>query len=302
MTEAKGRQPGTIPQPVPVCGADKDKIAELFPLLNQRQRWQLADLVKEHNLPSANAKLERVQPRRSFYTRIGKRIIDVAVSSVALIVTLPVTGAVLLAVGLTSGRPVVFTQERTGKDGRPFTLVKPRTMRDERDAEGRPLLGKHRVTKVGKVLRRTSLDELLNFWSVLKGDMSLIGPRPLLPEYLDRYSDRHRQRLAVRPGLNCPSLDRDADLNDYNVQFENDVWYVANVSLGTDLRMVLSTVRSLFETNTGTVRSASTRGSFLGYDPEGRVVTSHTVPLRLLKQIIAEHNLADVAEEKVLSN
>ena len=141
------------------------------------------------------------------------------------------------------------------------------------------LPAKERVTKFGRFVRKTSLDELLNFWSILKGDMSLIGPRPLVDAYTNSMSDRHKQRYLVRPGLECPPR-KGAFIKSWGDQFENDVWYVENVSFVVDCKLVMMLVRMVFDKKSRAMRSSATRGSFVGYYRNGESINSKQVPER----------------------
>ncbi len=266
---------------------------EKFEALNQQQRWEVADELKRAYLSQTNAQQSLVSPTNSSYSRYGKRIFDIAASSAALLVTAPVNVALAALVARDLGRPVVFKQQRIGKNGKQFQMIKLKTMRDGFDEDGRPILGEKRVTKLGKVLRRTSADELLNFWSIFKGDMSLIGPRPLVPEYLERFSARHKQRLCAKPGLDFPPPTPVPGPMGYDEQFENDVWYVQNISLKTDLWLIWRTLQSVFDSQSSGKRAASARGSFLGYDEHGQVVTTDTIPLWALDKVLQRHGLLD---------
>lgn len=273
-------------------GAD---YAAKFALLDQAMRWEVADLLREANLSSVNQGQESVRPAAGPYVRYGKRALDLVVSSAALLVALPVNALLAPFMLADLGRPLVFTQERTGRDGQLFKMIKLRTMRHGTDRNGRPLLGEQRVTKLGRVIRRTSLDELLNFWNVFKGDMSLIGPRPLVPEYYERFSDRHRQRYAVRPGLECPTpepLGRPATHDD---QFENDCWYVENVSLANDIKLIGRVVATALDPKSNASRGSSSRGSFMGYDEDGHVITDKTIPAWALDRVLERHGLLKAA-------
>lgn len=260
-------------------------------LLNRNMRWEVADLLREQNLGIANSSSGPIEPKNTFYTERAKRAIDIAVSAAALVATLPINGAIAVATLSTLGRPVFFKQQRLGKDGELFTLVKFRNMREAYDENGHPLPGPQRVTKLGKFMRRTSLDELLNFWSIFKGDMSLIGPRPLVPEYLDRYSDRHRSRMAVKPGLEIPARSSSVAIETYQDQFENDVWYVENISFKTDAQMLLRLVSAVLDRRASKRRSGANKGSFMGYGEDGRVVDSAHVPMAILDQVLADNDL-----------
>lgn len=242
--------------------------------LTKAQRWAIADRLAAERLPIVNRIHEAVIPADGLYVRYGKRVIDVAVAGAALLVTAPVN--ILLAVGTLAsvGRPILFMQERTGKDGKKFTLVKFRNMTNERDGRGELLPPEQRVTRFGEFVRKTSLDELLNFWPILKGDMSVIGPRPLPPEYEHRYSNRHHARLAVRPGLECPPRGELDHVWTWQEQLENDVWYVEHVSPRTDFMMLLNLVRFAFDRRSTLARAhGGDRGIFVGYDLDGRAIT-----------------------------
>jgi len=142
----------------------------------------------------------------------------------------------------TLGPPIFFRQRRPGKDGEPFELIKFRTMSNERDEEGNLLPNEERKTRIGDFLRRTSLDELPELWNVLRGDMSLVGPRPLLMEYLDYYSEEEMRRHEVRPGVTGWAQIHGRNAVPWQERFTRDVWYVDNWSLGLDVRILLRTV------------------------------------------------------------
>lgn len=263
-----------------------------FSQFNQAMRWEAADILREEYLENANRLHKTVRPRRGFYVRFGKRTLDIVVSGIALIFSLPITLLLVPIVLLDVGRPVLFKQIRVGRGGRHFQLAKLRTMRDEVDENGKPLLGADRVTKAGTLIRRTSLDELLNFWSIFKGDMSLIGPRPLLPEYLSRYSFRHKQRLDVRPGLDCPLPRDQGRIPTYEDQFEHDCWYVENISLVLDLKLMFRIVATAFDRRQNKARGASARGTFMGYGADGRLVTTNDIPMWVLDKVLANKDCA----------
>lgn len=236
----------------------------------------VANLLRRENLGRVNENSAKVVPRRTFYTRIGKRLIDVIVSMVACVALLPVNLVLGVMTFFDVGRPIFFKQTRVGKDGKPFTLVKFRNMTNEKDANGRLLPPSERVTKFGAAMRKYSLDELLNFWSILKGDMSIIGPRPLPLVLHERLSDRHKQRSAVRPGLECPRVihvDHEDDFK-YARTFENDVWYAENVSLCLDLKMFALLVKMVFSMKKrGSQASGQGMSYFVGYAPDGTALS-----------------------------
>jgi len=171
-----------------------------------------------------------------------KRTIDVVGSAALLIVLSPVVALVAALVALRLSRPVIFRHERPGRNAEPFTLLKFRTMTDATDAEGRPLPDAVRLTPFGRRLRSTSLDELPELWNVLRGDMSLVGPRPLLTEYLPVYTPRQARRHEVRPGVTGWAQVNGRNDLPWGEKLEMDVWYVEHRSLALDVRILLRTL------------------------------------------------------------
>jgi len=253
------------------------------------ESFYLADYVKARTLAKVNETQKKVSPPDTFYVRHGKRILDVLISLAAIIVTFPLNLVIGIITYFDVGRPIFFVQERPGKDGKLFKLVKFRNMRDAVDKNGYWLPVSERVTKFGRFVRKTSLDEFLNFYSVFKGDMSIIGPRPLAAIYADRYSDRHFSRHAVRPGLECPLISPQATqlttLPGWHEQFENDVWYVEHVSLWTDIRMMFALVGMVFDAKRRSQHAVSGQGDFIGYDENGHAFGANNVPEQYMKII-----------------
>ena len=177
----------------------------------------------------------------SFYRRIGKRALDLGLAVPALVVLAPVGLAVGGLTRLKLGGPVLFRQPRPGRNDRVFELIKFRTMSNVRGAEGELLPDEERLTPFGNRLRRLSLDELPTLWNVLRGDMSFVGPRPLLVQYLDRYTPEQRRRHDVAPGITGWAQIHGRNTISWEEKFELDVWYVENVSLRTDLGILLRT-------------------------------------------------------------
>jgi len=169
-------------------------------------------------------------------------VFDVVVSAVALTVLAPVMGLTALAVWRTMGRPVLFRQARPGLHGKPFVMYKFRTMRDLRDAEGKLLPDEARLTPFGRWLRSTSLDELPELLNVLRGEMSLVGPRPLLMEYLDRYTPEQARRHEVKPGITGWAQIHGRNNLSWDERFKLDVWYVDNWSLWLDVKILWRTL------------------------------------------------------------
>lgn len=182
------------------------------------------------------------------YASFLKRVFDFLISLVALIVLSPVLliVTVLLAI-LNKGAGAFFVQERPGRNGKIFKLIKFKTMTDERDADGNLLPDAERLTKVGKFVRSTSIDELPQLINVLKGDMALIGPRPLLVQYLPLYSPEQRRRHEVRPGITGWAQCHGRNTLSWSEKFKLDVWYVDHLSLKTDLQVIWLTVLSVLK-------------------------------------------------------
>jgi len=184
--------------------------------------------------------------RTTFYVRRGKRMLDIAGGGLSLLLLLPLFAALTAAVGLALGRPLLFRQRRPGLGGAPFTILKFRTMKDERDEAGRLLPDSERLTSFGRFLRSTSLDELPELLNVLKGHMSLVGPRPLLMDYLERYDAQQARRHETRPGITGLAQISGRNALTWERRFELDVAYLERCSLALDLRiLVLSVARVL---------------------------------------------------------
>jgi lipopolysaccharide/colanic/teichoic acid biosynthesis glycosyltransferase len=174
--------------------------------------------------------------------RLLKRMIDLIAAVSVLVVFSPVLAVVAAAIRLTMGRPVLFRQVRPGYRGVPFTLIKFRTMREAFDRDGRPLADAERLTRLGRFLRRTSLDELPQLWNVLKGELSLVGPRPLLMEYLPLYTPEQARRHEAKPGITGWAQVHGRNAIDWDAKFRYDTWYVDHWSLGLDVKIVLLTI------------------------------------------------------------
>ena len=181
-----------------------------------------------------------------WYRRFGKRTLDIALGLVLLIISLPFQAVIAYVVALKLGRPVIFRQDRPGKDGRIFTLSKFRTMRPPSEASNNPTDDAERMTPFGRKLRSTSLDELPELLGIVRGDLSLVGPRPLLVEYLTRYSPAQARRHEVRPGLTGWAQVNGRNAVDWQQRFELDVWYVDNLSLKLDLKILWRTISAVF--------------------------------------------------------
>lgn len=248
---------------------------------NEEER--LAAFLRERNLEKVNANSVEVYPANNFYTKYVKRCLDLLIGIPAFVITLPFNIIFGICTFFDVGRPIFYKQVRTGKDGKPFVMIKFRNMNNNVDADGKLLPAKERVTKFGKFMRKYSLDELLNFWSVIKGDMSIIGPRPMPEFFTYRMSERHKKRYMIRPGLECPRMKSgDSTQCQYQNQFENDVWYVENVSFLVDMKMVLMLFKMTLNIKKRS-KAAEGNGYFAGYDHNGVATT-----LKRFKRIYPE--------------
>lgn len=247
--------------------------------LVSHEEEQVAQLLRERNLQHKNEISAPVHPKDSFYTRYGKRFLDICISVPALVFFMPFNLIFAVCTFIDVGSPIFYRQTRVGKDGKYFTLIKFRNMNDKKDADGKLLPPSQRVTRFGKFMRKFSLDELLNFWSVLKGDMSIIGPRPQPVFIYDRMCERHKMRTAVRPGLECPRVIHvpGEEICKFQQTFENDVWYVENVCLLQDLRMLLLLVKMVFSMGKrGNQAAGKSISYFVGYNKDGVAIGMNT--------------------------
>ena len=185
--------------------------------------------------------LQRID-RKVTRLAVAKRLFDLMIAFPALIVTSPVLALAALMVRLTHGPPVLYLQRRPGQNGKPFTIYKLRTMSDARDQQGTPLPDAQRLTRIGRFLRSTSLDELPELFNVLKGDMSLVGPRPLLMRYLDLYTPEQMRRHEVKPGMTGWAQVNGRNAITWEKKFELDVWYVDHWSLWLDIKILALTI------------------------------------------------------------
>lgn len=247
---------------------------------------QVAIILREKYLQHTNDISPKVHPKNTLYTKYIKRVLDILISFPIFIILLPFNFFFGICTFFDVGKPIFYKQTRVGMNGKKFTIVKFRNMNNKTDGNGKLLSPSQRVTRFGKIMRKFSLDELLNFWSVLKGDMSIIGPRPLPVFIYDRMSDRHKMRVCVRPGLECPrviSLDYE-DTCKYQRTYENDVWYVENVTFIQDVRMVLLLVKMVFNLEK---RDEQAKGKgvsyFVGYDQDG-----HAMSMNKYRETIAK--------------
>lgn len=198
------------------------------------------------------------------YRNYIKRWMDFILSLIAIICLSPVLLVTAILVRVKLGSPVLFRQKRPGKDEKIFELYKFRTMTDEKDAEGNLLPDEKRLTSFGKKLRSTSIDELPELFNILKGDMSIVGPRPLLVEYLERYDERQRHRHDVRPGLSGLAQINGRNAIDWETRFEYDLKYIERISFFGDWKIIFQTVGSALKRENITSETSATMEEFTG--------------------------------------
>lgn len=198
------------------------------------------------------------------YQKCFKRVLDVVLSGCALLVLWPVLLVVAALVRRKLGSPAIFCQERPGKDGKIFRLYKFRSMTDQRDEHGDLLPDEARLTPFGRLLRSTSLDELPELWNILRGDMSLVGPRPLLVKYLPLYNEAQRHRHDVRPGLTGLAQVSGRNAISWEEKFSYDIEYVQNLSFRNDLKIVFLTVKKVLVREGIRSETAATMEEFRG--------------------------------------
>lgn len=197
-----------------------------------------------------------------------KRLFDIIIATTALIILSPLYIIVAYKVKKNLGSPVLFRQVRPGLYGKPFEMIKFRTMKDAVDAQGNPLPDSERLTPFGKMLRATSLDEMPELWNVIKGDMSIVGPRPLLMEYLPLYNEQQAKRHNVRPGMTGHAQVNGRNAISWEQKFELDTWYVENQSLWLDFKIMLKTVKKVIAKDDINAEGEATMSKFIGSKQE----------------------------------
>lgn len=228
-----------------------------------------SDLIIEDKELSNNLTAEEIpNPRVSFYSIYVKRFLDIVLCSFALLVLSPLLLIVFILELCLHGRPILYESIRPGKDCRPIKIYKFRSMTNDTDESGNLLPENLRITKFGRILRRTSVDELPELFNIIRGDMSIVGPRPLLSSYIKLYSARHIMRQSVRPGLACPRVYKRGEIKassyTWRQQFENDVYYIEHISFLLDVKMIFAIAKEALIGSD--MRSDDTRVPFDGYN------------------------------------
>lgn len=193
-----------------------------------------------------------------------KRLLDIIIASIALILLSPLYAIVAYKVKKNLGSPVLFRQVRPGLYGKPFEMIKFRTMKDAVDEQGNPLPDSERLTPFGQMLRSTSLDEMPELWNVIKGDMSIVGPRPLLMEYLPLYSPEQAKRHNVRPGMTGHAQVNGRNAIGWEEKFKLDTWYVENQSIWLDFKIMFKTVHKVLAKDDISAKGEATMTKFTG--------------------------------------
>ena len=199
-------------------------------------------------------------------SKFFKRLFDIVASASGLIFLSPVFLILIYLIRKNLGEPVFFTQERPGKDGKPFKMIKFRSMRDAVDKDGNPLPDSERLTPFGKKLRATSLDELPELWNVLKGEMSLVGPRPLLMSYLPLYNEFQNRRHEMRPGVTGWAQVNGRNALSWDEKFAHDIWYIDHYSFWLDMKILFLTVKKVFIKEGISAEGEATMPYFTGND------------------------------------
>lgn len=231
------------------------------------------------------------KPKKTIYSQYIKRLLDIVLSGLAIVVLSPLLLLLCILELIFHGRPIFYIDQRPGLNGEIFGLYKFRSMNNARDENGNLLHASKRITPFGRMLRRTSLDELAGLFNIFNGTMSIVGPRPLMKQYLPLYSERHKYRHCVRPGLACWKVGGSNELSSstwtWNAQFESDIYYVEHISFLLDCWMVLKTVKILF-----TKSEMRTNADRIRFDGKNLLETRprHVIMAELEKQAEAEKN------------
>ncbi|MBR4655301.1 MAG: sugar transferase [Oscillospiraceae bacterium] len=264
--------------------------------LRTKDKTEIAEYMARDNMEFVNRTAKEVCVKDTFYTRHGKRVLDIIISLIAFIVTLPINLVIGIVTAFDVGRPILFKQKRMGKDQKLFVIYKFRNMTNDTYPNGKLKPNEERVTKWGRFVRKTSLDELLNFVSVLNGSMSIIGPRPFPAYYADRMSERHKAIFAARPGLECPPYKGDGHLITWEERFESYVWYVEHCSLSVDLYLCFRVLQIALNKKSTNERAAASRGGFMGYNAQGVAIDTRCVEDKYVEEYCLKHGFKDLQD------
>lgn len=261
-----------------------------FTSLTEEQRVMLANSIHK-DVADITDKLDKpIKRRKSFYNDVVKRGFDFAIALIAFIIVLPINLIIAIVTFFDVGCPIIFKQRRIGKNGKMFNMIKFRNMTNETDENGTLLMPEERITKWGRFVRKTSLDELLNLLCIIKGDMSIIGPRPMPEKYKNRFSKKHFQRHNVRPGLECPFHNKKLASKGWQGRFENDIWYVKHVGFITDVKMFVLLVKKVLCKKEREESASGKTGEFMGYDKRGKAIDSNCIPRKYLEELMSNQH------------
>ncbi|MDO4811177.1 MAG: sugar transferase [Eubacteriales bacterium] len=214
----------------------------------------------------------RIPARKSFYITVVRRLVDIIGSLTGIIVFSPIMLITAIVTAIDVGFPIIFKQVRIGLGGKPFVIYKFRNMTYECDGDGNLLPPDQRLTRFGKIIRKTSLDELPQLFNILKGDMSFIGPRPLLTGYLLSYNDRQFRRHIVKPGFECPTYTKKDHVWTWEERFESDVWYAEHCSLKVDVHQFFRLFQMVFDAKNNQTRSGAAMGFWNPEKPQDELI------------------------------
>lgn len=254
--------------------------------LTEAERVAISRLLREENRDVYERLDNPIILKHTIYRDYVKRVLDILLSFIALVLTIPFNLFLFVVTIFDVGFPVFYHQNRIGRNGKVFDLVKFRNMTNEVNEHETLLLPEQRITKWGRFARRTSMDELLNFWNILKGDMSIIGPRPLPDKYYPRFTRKYNQRHLVKPGLECPIIISSTSDNGWQRRFDNDLWYVEHISFRTDFKMCMLLVKKVFSKEERKRSANGLHGEFLGFDRNENVVNSYCVKENTVERVI----------------
>lgn len=255
--------------------------------ITEKERQKISNLICKGN--RQYAPFHSVNVPDTFYVKHGKRILDFFIGMGVFVITIPINVLIGVITFFDVGRPILFVQERIGKNGKSFNLIKFRNMTNETNKDGILLPPSKRVTKWGKFIRKISLDELLNFWNIVKGEMSIIGPRPMPKYYNERFSDYYSQRHLVRPGLECPLHEKQFKNSLWDSRLENDIWYIQNISLKTDLKLVWLLLLEVLSIKDRKYSAEGLHRELIGFDKEGHIIHEGNIPRKYLEMIKPEN-------------
>lgn len=240
--------------------------------------------MQEHNSSAPVAtNATTTEMHNTVYGSFIKRMLDITLSVLALIILSPLLLSISILVRVNLGSPIIFKQRRIGKGNKEFCLLKFRSMSEARDANGIYLPDPERITKLGSFIRKTSIDELPSLINIIKGEMSIIGPRPLPVRYLTRYTPEQLRRHEVRPGLSNPATVNGRNAQTWDEQFAADVWYVEHMNFGVDVKSIVDTIKVVLNHKGATSEDGDSRCEFIGIADADSLVDVDSNYMKIMK-------------------